>query len=164
MEVPMIGAGLTKLALAAAAGAGVAYLFDRDRGRARRARLRDQARAKLRREVRDLERHARHERGRVEGLVHRATHRHPTPPENDHVIVDKIRSEVLGRMPDVAHHISVDAAKGVVTLRGQLDDREAIARLEGAVRRVDGVREVVNLLHLPGEPPPNKEAALRTGE
>jgi osmotically-inducible protein OsmY len=70
---------------------------------------------------------------------------------------------VLGRMPDVAKHISVDAAKGAVTLRGQLDDREAIARLESAVRRVDGVREVVNLLHLPGEPPPNKEAALRTG-
>jgi len=156
-----MGAGGLKLVGAAAAGAGLAYVFDRDRGRARRARLRDQSRATVRREARALERRAHYEWGRAEGLAHRATHRHPSPPENEHVLLDKVRSEVLGRMPEVARHVSIDAAKGVVTLRGELADRGAVDRLAQAVRGIDGVDDVVNLVHPPGQPPPNKVDALR---
>ncbi|MGH8775464.1 MAG: BON domain-containing protein [Jiangellaceae bacterium] len=149
--------------VAAVVGSAIAYVLDPDRGRARRARLADQMRATLRRDARLLERRAHYERGRVEGLVHKTTNRHHRPPENDQVLLDKVRSEVFGRMPEVAHHISVDAAKGVVTLRGQLAEHDSITRLETAVGRVGGVEDVVNLVHRPGEPAPNKAAALQVG-
>jgi osmotically-inducible protein OsmY len=82
------------------------------------------------------------------------------PPANDHVLVDKVRSEVLGRMPDVEHRVSVDASNRVVTLRGELDDAAVATRLEAAVRGVPGVDDVVNLIHGPGEAAPNKADAL----
>ncbi len=97
----------------------------------------------------------------MQGLVHKATHRAQNPPENDHVLVDKVRSEVFGRRHDVATHVSVDAANGVVTLRGELDDPGAITELELAVRQVNGVEDVINLLHRPGEPAANKADSLR---
>lgn len=157
----MIGAGLAKVVAAAGVGAGVAYLFDRDRGRARRARLRDQTLATLRRDVRALERQVNYDRGRLKGVVHRAAGRQHRPPADDHVLVDRVRSSVLGRMPEIAHHVTLDAAGGVVTIRGQLDERGDIDRFERAVRGVEGVENVVNLLHTAGEPAPNKADALR---
>ncbi len=77
------------------------------------------------------------------------------------MLVDKVRSEVFGRRREVASHVSIDAANGVVTLRGELDDPAAITELELAVRRVNGVKDVVNLLHRPGQPPANKADSLR---
>lgn len=150
-----------KVLAAAAGGAGLAYLFDPDRGRTRRARLRDQALATWRRDVRALERKANFERGKLEGMTHRATHRGEREPASDQVLVDKIRSEALGRAPELAHRISIDACKGVVTLRGQLDTPEDVARVEALVAPVSGVQRVVNLAHLPGEAAPNKADALR---
>jgi hypothetical protein len=144
---------------AASAGAGLAYLFDPDQGRARRARLRDRTLAVARRERRALHRRARYERGRLEGFRHRRGRSHE--PITDTVLVDIVRSEVLGRRPAVAGRVSVDAFGGVVTLRGQLDDRADIESLEQAVAAVDGVHRVENLLHGPGEPAPNKAEARR---
>ena len=155
----MRAAGAAKVAVVAAAGAAWAFLFDRNRGRARRAQLRDQARSTLRRDLRAIERQASLRRGRLGGLAHRATHRNPTLPENDQVLVDKVRSEVLGRRPEVAHHVSVDAVGGVVTLRGELDDAAASSELVAAVRQVAGVIDVTDLLHRSGEPAPNKVQA-----
>jgi osmotically-inducible protein OsmY len=152
----MFGSGFAKMTLAAAAGAAAAHLLDPDRGRARRARLRDQARSTFRRDVRAVLRRLRYNRGKIKGLVHETAGQRPAPPVHDQVLVDKIRSEVLGRLPEIAHHVTLDAADGVVTLRGQLDSSHEIARLETSVRRVAGVRRVVNLLHLPAEVAPNK--------
>jgi hypothetical protein len=49
----------------------------------------------------------------------------------------------------------------VVTLRGQVNDRDTALAIEREVRAVAGVDDVVNLLHVPGVPAPNKVAALR---
>jgi hypothetical protein len=155
----MWGASLVKLTCAAAAGATAAYLFDPARGRRRRAELRDRGRAALRREVRAVERHASYGKGRAEGIVHRWTHPHPQPPEDDHTLVDKIRSEVLGPLVG-GPHLTIDANKGVVTLRGEVRDRQAIEHIAREVRATPGVTEVVNLLHTPGTPAPNKLDAL----
>src|SRR5262245_41213853 len=125
----MRGTQLGTVVLAAAAGASATYLLDPDRGRARRARLRDQTRATLKRDVRRVQRRVRYDRGRLEGAIHRASDKGHAPPANDHVLVDKIRSEVLGRMPDVEHRVSVDASNRVVTLRGELDDATVATRL-----------------------------------
>lgn len=156
----MRGAGLMKLTLAAATGAGLAYAFDPARGRRRRAELRDRAGAAVRRNVRAMERQAHYGRGRASGVVHRLRHGGPHAPEDDMTLVDKVRSEVLGRIVD-GPHLTVDACRGVVTLRGQVADHESARAIERAVRAVSGVADVVNLLHVPGEPAPNKAAALR---
>jgi osmotically-inducible protein OsmY len=49
----------------------------------------------------------------------------------------------------------VQALDGVVELRGQVDDPAAIDQLETRTRNVTGVRDVRNLLHLPGQEPAN---------
>lgn len=101
-------------------------------------------------------------KGRMVGVQQRL-HRHPTRQADDRTLVDRVRSEALGRMPALGHRVSLDARDGVVTLRGQLDNAEEIEHLTKAVRRVPGVVGVESLLHLPGEAAPNKAAALHSG-
>jgi osmotically-inducible protein OsmY len=43
-----------------------------------------------------------------------------------------------------------------VILRGQVDEADDIARIETQVRLIEGVRDVSNLLHLPGQPAPTR--------
>jgi osmotically-inducible protein OsmY len=52
----------------------------------------------------------------------------------------------------------VQALAGVVELRGQIDDPAVIEDLERRARNVTGVRDVRNLLHLPGQTPQNLTA------
>ena len=60
-----------------------------------------------------------------------------------------------------ARPVSLDASDGVVTLRGELAERDDIGRLATAVRGVADVRDVVNLDHAPGPPALNKSDPLR---
>jgi hypothetical protein len=46
-------------------------------------------------------------------------------------------------------------------VHGEVADGAHIDAIEKAIRKVPGVLGVRNLLHLPGTPAPNKEAALR---
>jgi BON domain len=158
----MWGAGLVKLSLAAAAGAAAAYVLDPVRGRRRRAEIRDRGGALVRREVRAMERQAHYGRGKAMGAVHRLTAGAPHAPEDDMTLVDKVRSEALGRVVE-GPHLTVDACERVITLRGQVADRDTALAIEREVRAVPGVDDVVNLLHVPGVPAPNKVAALRVG-
>jgi osmotically-inducible protein OsmY len=155
--------GMAKVGAGGALGLAAGYLLDPDRGRARRARLRDQTQAALRRDARRVGQRAHYERGRLAGVAHRFKHPDAGPPVDDRMLIDRVRSQGLGRMPELAHRISLDARTGVVTLRGQLDDGSQIARVRDAVSRVAGVERVINLLHLAGEAAPNKADALRAG-
>ena len=142
------------------AGAAVAYFWDPDRGRARRAQLKDQAAATLRRSQARLERKERYLEGKAAGIAARAKP-DPTPVDlaDDRLIADKVKSEVLGE-PEFRHlDVLVDVADGVATLRGEVPDEDVIRALEQAVRTVEGVGSVQNLLHLPDAPAPNKEAS-----
>ena len=57
------------------------------------------------------------------------------------------------RDPDIPKgRININAEGGVIVLRGELERPEQINAVEAAVRRVAGVRDVENLLHLPGTP------------
>ena len=153
-----------KLGAAAALGYGVAYFSDSGQGRGRRARLRDQARSRLGRAEQGLERRARYERGRVDGVLHRLRPPgHGPAGDDDRTLSDRVRSQALGRMPELAHRITIDVSAGEVTLRGQLDDGVDILRVENEVKQVGGVQRVVNLLHLEGEAAPNKAEARHTG-
>ncbi len=158
----MGGAGLIKLSLAAAAGAAAAYCFDPARGRRRRAEIRDRGGALFRREMRAVERQAHYRRGKATGIAHRFRSGAPHAPDDDMTLLDKVRSEALGRVVD-GPHLTVDVCERVVTLRGQVADGDLVLAIEREVRAVRGVDDVVNLLHVPGAPAPNKLAARRAG-
>lgn len=79
---------------------------------------------------------------------------------NDADLVQRVESEVF-RDPDIPKgRINLNAEDGTVVLRGQVERPDQIRAVEKAVRKVHGVREVENLLHLPDMPAPNKRAAL----
>jgi len=50
--------------------------------------------------------------------------------------------------------ISINAEDGLVFLRGVIDRQEDIERIGAAARQIAGVREVENMIHLPGTPAP----------
>jgi osmotically-inducible protein OsmY len=95
-------------------------------------------------------------RGKVEGLRHGVD----TVPPSDPALAAKVSSEVLGDYPGV----NINVERGVVVLRGQLETEARIAELEQSVRKVTGVVDVTNLLHIPGQSPPNVEGARRASE
>jgi osmotically-inducible protein OsmY len=150
---------LGTIAAAAALGAGAAYFLDPDQGHSRRVRTWDMLGARSRRATRNVERRVRYERGRARGVWHNARSGPREQPADDHVLVDRVRSEVLGRTRHAAA-VNVDAVKGVVSLRGELPDEASIIDLRERVAAVPGVVSVENLLHVPGEIAPNKADAL----
>jgi osmotically-inducible protein OsmY len=76
-------------------------------------------------------------------------------PDDDVTLARKVESEIFRDADAPKGQVNVQAVNGVVELRGQLEDRAVIQDLEAKARNVTGVREVRNLLHLPGETPVN---------
>jgi osmotically-inducible protein OsmY len=75
-------------------------------------------------------------------------------PADDATLTRKVESE-LARLDGVPKEkISVNSAEGVVQLRGEADSQELIDTLAERARTVKGVRDVENLLHLPGAEAP----------
>ncbi len=156
--------GLGLLAIGAAGGVAVTYFLDPDRGRARRAQTTDQLGAKVRSTARQARKQADYAAGRAVGVVAEGL---PTesPPGEDQTLKAKVESEVLGHVDGVSPgEIVVTARDGVVELRGQVPTRDTSEELVGRTRRVTGVRDVVNLLHLPGEPAPNVASAREASQ
>lgn len=132
-----------RLAGVAATGATVAYLFDPTMGRSRRARLGDRIAAGARTAIDRAGAKARYQRGVAQGMLHRVTE--PWSGEtdiDDDTLLQKVRSEALGRWQGPGSEIEIDVDQGVVTLRGPVRARDAedlVARIE-RVRGVDEVR------------------------
>lgn len=147
-------------ACSAAAGMAVAYLLDPDRGHARRAQLRDQLAAQLRRGRRRAEGRARYGRGRMVGAARRATGAGRPHPVDDVDIVQGIKQR-FARLDFSTSEVSIEVVDGTATLRGQLRDADEIHTVQEETMKAPGVRAVESYLHLPGEPAPNKAAALR---
>src|SRR5918997_3130504 len=141
----------------AGGAAAAAYFFDPERGRTRRTQARDQLGARLRRAERSAGAGLRYAEGRAEGLLHSVSSAPQDPPADDRVLYDRIRSELGERFPDETAEMTV--VDGTVELRGQVGDETAKALLVAAVKKVSGVRRVVNLLHTPDQPAPNKAEA-----
>jgi osmotically-inducible protein OsmY len=140
---------------ALAAGAALEFFLDPRNGKRRRHLVRDRTTAAFRRRARKVERHAHYEAGKVVGLAHAITHHQHAPPELDDVgLVHKVESELFRDRTIPKGPISINADRGIVVLRGQIVDAQQISRIEREVRRIAGVRDVENLLHLPGVPAP----------
>jgi BON domain len=140
---------------ALAAGVALEFFLDPRNGRRRRRLVRDRVRATLRRRARRVERQTRYEAGKVAGITHRITHPKHEPAELDDIsLAHKVESELFRDRSIPKGRISINADRGIVVLRGQLDDARDIERVERQVRQVAGVRDVDSLLHLPGAPAP----------
>jgi osmotically-inducible protein OsmY len=146
---------LNDLALGAALGSLAIFFFDPDRGRGRRALVRDRARAFGRRASSRAERAGGRVRARVYGMSQHALHLREQPKDYDDVtLARKVETEIF-RPADVPKgQIAVNVQQGVVQLRGEVPRPDMIDELVAHARRIQGVREVENLLHLPGSEAP----------
>jgi osmotically-inducible protein OsmY len=132
------------------------FFLDPRSGKRRRRLLLDRTMGAARRSRRRFERQTHYEAGKVVGLVHAIAYRNQGAPELDDVsLVRKVESELFRDRTVPKGQISINADHGIVVLRGALDDREQIHRIEGAVRKIAGVRDVENLLHPSGSAAPS---------
>jgi osmotically-inducible protein OsmY len=147
----------------AAAGCGIAlgallgYFLDRTAGRRRRHTARDRTLSRLRRGERRAAMRARRTESHAVGVARRtvnAARRGQREPLDDVTLAHKVESELYRRARVPKGQISINAEDGFVFLRGVMDRQEDIARVGAATRQIDGVREVENLIHLPGTPAP----------
>ncbi|HEV8230422.1 MAG TPA: BON domain-containing protein [Candidatus Limnocylindria bacterium] len=138
---------------AALVGALAMFFLDPERGRYRRNVTRDRFAGSARDASDELERAGKRVAAEAYGAKQKLTHLNSEePPENDAVLKHKVMSELF-RDPDIPKgDINIDAVDGVVHLRGQVDRPDQINDIEERVRRINGVREVENLLHQPGTP------------
>lgn len=139
-----------------------AYFFDPRLGRGRRALTRDWLLSRGRRLVRSGERTQRHLTAAAYGKKQAFLHRHeaPKPQPDDVTLAHKVESELYRRAGVPKRHVSINAEDGVVFLRGVMDRQEDIERMEAEARRIAGVRDVENLVHLPGTPAPASRPKL----
>jgi osmotically-inducible protein OsmY len=140
-------------------GAGALYLLDPVMGRTRRKQAADQAIGAAHTAQDQIAGKVTQAGDRAMGAISEALP--DEAPANDQTLVAKVRSEVLGNADWADYSLNVDAADGVVTLRGEvasIDHRDAIVE---AVEGVTGVEQVSSLLHLPGETPENVKPSRR---
>jgi osmotically-inducible protein OsmY len=133
-------------------GATAEYLLDPSAGKRRRHVTRDKALSRIRRRSHEAVRRAKYMEGVAEGVAHRAAQTvHPAhhEPPDDVTLSRKVESVAFREAGTPKGHVSVNAERGVVFLRGQLDTSEEIDALVSAAGAVEGVKEVRNLLHTP---------------
>jgi BON domain len=144
--------------LLAGIGAALAYFFDPQNGARRRNMTRDRTLAFFRQGGRKAERAGRAVGAQAEGLKQKATHlREEDKPQPDDVtLARKVETEIFRPEDAPKGQVDVNVENGIVFLRGEVERPEIIKDLEGRARKVQGVREVENLLHTPGSPAPAK--------
>jgi len=153
--------GATRAAALLAAcvlGATVQYFLDREHGARRRHLARDRSLARLRRRSRATARRAKYMEGFAKGALYKTARVVPGMPRrheelDDATLSQKVESIALRAARTPKGRVSINAERGVVYLRGQLDSAEEIESLVRATRCVDGVKGVKNLLHTPGPSP-----------
>jgi osmotically-inducible protein OsmY len=156
-----------RAAIVGAIGGAVAvYFLDPSRGRARRHALRDRSMAALRHRARRVARELRVRtavaRGHAHGLLRRLG-RAPARELDDATLAHKVESILFRDARVPKGRISINAERGAVFLRGELESLDLIRELENAVREISGVRTVENLLHLPGTPAPHPRGGVLLG-
>ena len=77
---------------------------------------------------------------------------------NDPALASKVESEVFRDQQIPKDKLSVNAENGVVYLRGEVPDQDTMDELVARARKVDGIKGVENLTHLPSEAAPTKSS------
>jgi osmotically-inducible protein OsmY len=140
----------------AALGAALAYFFDPENGKRRRKVTADRLAGLFRRHGRRL---ARGTGAKAQGLAQKATHlrEQPKPQPDDVTLARKVETEIFRGADVPKGKINVNAENGKIVLRGEADSAEMIEELASKARNVQGVEDVENLLHTPGQPAPARE-------
>jgi osmotically-inducible protein OsmY len=148
-----------KLFRLAALGAALAYFFDPQNGRRRRNVTRDRAAAFFRRGARKTERAGRAVAAEAHGLKQKATHLREEQKDFDDVtLARKVETELFRPADAPKGSVNVNVENGVVYLRGEVEQPDMIEDLEKRAKKIQGVRGVENLLHLPKTPAPTKSS------
>ncbi len=139
-----------------AAAAALTYFFDPENGARRRNVTRDRVVAFFRHGGRKAGRAGRSVGSQAYGLKQKALHvREEAKPEPDDItLARKVETEIFRGADVPKGKINVNAEGGIVFLRGEVDDPSMIEDLGKAARKVQGVREVENLLHTAGSSAP----------
>lgn len=142
--------------LSAAGAALLLFFFDPASGRRRRAQVGQRVPAFFRRRGRQAGRLARLAGAQAHGLKQRVTHLREEPKEglNDPTIKSKVETEIFRDADVPKGGINVNVQDGVVQLRGEVPRPELVEELVAKARSIHGVRDVENLLHLPGTEAP----------
>ena len=146
---------MKRFGLGALIGALVALFLDPANGKRRRHTLRDRARGLARRSARKTVRLARGTTAEAYGLVQKARHLHQEPKDyDDATLKAKVETELFRPEGAPKGKVNVNAQNGVVQLRGELESHDLIDELVQRTRKIQGVRDVENLLHTVGEQAP----------
>ena len=139
-------------------GALITYFFDPENGRRRRALARDRIPALFRRGSERLERTGRGVAAEAYGVKQKVKHvkEQEKPQPDDVTLARKVETEIFRDAEVPKGQINVNAENGVVVLRGEVEGAELIKDLEKRTKKVQGVKEVENLLHTPGSAAPTK--------
>lgn len=138
-----------------ALGAALTYFFDPENGKRRRKLAADRLAGLARR----------HGQRAIKGTVSRAhalkqkgahLREEPKPQPDDVTLARKVETEIFRDADIPKGRINVNAENGKVVLRGEVEQPELIKDLEQRTKKVQGVQEVENLLHVPGTPAPTK--------
>jgi osmotically-inducible protein OsmY len=137
-----------------------AYFLDPRSGKRRRSMASDKAGKLARRGKSQAESKARQAQGAAAGAAQGATSSSSRPPAearlNDPALARKVETEIFRDAEAPKGAVSVSVENGVVFLRGEVEDSSQVEKLSAEARKVEGVREVQNLLHKPGDPAPAK--------
>jgi osmotically-inducible protein OsmY len=135
-------------------GALGAYFLDATTGRRRRKLAVDRTRGFINRSLRRGARTGRIAQAEVYGAAKKATHLREEPKELDDVtLAHKVETELF-RSADVPKgQVNINAQDGLVQLRGEVPTAQMLEDLVEKARRVQGVQDVENLLHLPDTEP-----------
>src|SRR6266498_5145687 len=145
---------MPRFAFAGALGAALAYFFDPDNGRKRRKEAIKRAAKRFRQAGRRAQGVTAHAQGLKEKATHISEQEKPQP--DDVTLARKVESEIFRGADVPKGQINVNVEDGVVFLRGEVAQPDLISDLERKTRKVQGVRDVENLLHVPGQEAPTK--------
>ena len=139
-------------------GAALTYFFDPQEGRRRRATTGDRIAAFFRRRVRQGEQLGKAASAQAGAVAAKATHlkEEEKPQPDDVTLTRKVETEIFRDADVPKGQINVNAENGKIFLRGEVEKPELIKDLEKRARKVQGVQDVENLLHLPGTEAPTK--------
>ena len=126
----------------AALGAALAYFFDPQNGRARRKDA-----------IKRLVRLSQRQGGLLAGKATQLSEG-PKPQPDDVTLARNVESEIFRDADVPKGQINVNAEEGKVVLRGEVESSQMIEELVSKARKVQGVQDVENLLHTPGQPAP----------
>lgn len=144
-------------AFGTALGALLAYFFDPQNGRRRRAMLVDRAGAVARSGGRQAAHAGTGVSAQAYGVAQQVKHRQEEPKDfDDATLADKVRTEIFRDADAPKGDVVVNVQDGIVQLRGEVEP-QLIEDLVAQTRKVQGVRDVENLLHAPGTEAPMHE-------